>query len=157
MQLFKITNVGMFMNLLFSEGIFEGFYLHEADIITDSRMTIDGKRCRAFYDTDETGEGQLSEYCTWKEKKHLVFEAIKGKKLPVCMKIVLEAPATILQKASFIQGESMKYYINLKYEDRQLSVITGTASNSFSTDRETPKQWDSFAKELLIAENVSLE
>lgn len=155
MELIQIDNVKSFMTLLFSEGCFDSFFLKEADILTSSRLVLSGMRCLSFYDTEECEGHALTPLCTWAEKKHLVFEAIKGRKLPVNMKLVLQVPEETVTRYMG-KKESINYYLNIRFESNELKVITGTADNTFPPDREAPIWWDRTAREFLKENGVEL-
>lgn len=159
MVLLKVISVKEFMGLLFSKNLFDDFMLHEADIVTNCRFRIEGGRCPAFYDTQELEDTSYPKYCTWAEKKALVFEGIKGKKLPVSMKLVFQAPEELVKKelgkADGTTGRS--FYFNLRFEGKQLSVITGSACNVFSLDRTPDEVWDKYVAGMLSRENIEYE
>ncbi len=156
MRLGNITNVRDFMNLLFFGEDLDRYGLCEARIVTDCSLTMDGKRCGKFYDTGEIEEKKLAPYLEWGEKKALIFEAIKGKKLPVKMKIVLKAPET---EGAEERGstESISRYANISFEAGKLTVTSGVSGGGFSQSKQAGNAWDEEFFSLLASRHIEAE
>lgn len=73
---------------------------------------------------------------------------IKGSRTPLSMKLVFSMPRHSIE--SFIAKNVLNtrsdavtgLYINIRYENKQLSVITGTSLSSFTLDKSMENAWD---------------
>lgn len=75
------------MSLLLKGTAFDDFCFRQGEISAFTHITIDGRRNKAYYD-----ETQTEDWCSWAEIKPLVFQAVKGKKTPKSMKLILSRP-----------------------------------------------------------------
>ncbi|MBP5158723.1 MAG: hypothetical protein ILP10_00305 [Lachnospiraceae bacterium] len=156
MKLGVVTNVKDFMNLLFFGSVFDDYGLFEAEILTDCSLKVDGRRCGKFYDTGEVEEMRLPGYLKWSEKKNLILEAIKGKRLPVKMKIVLRAPSEDEGEAHD-EEKDVSRYVNISFGAGRLSVTTGTAGGAFAGAKEAGEAWDEEFFSFLASRHIEAE
>ncbi|MGN0435893.1 MAG: DUF5721 family protein, partial [Wujia sp.] len=87
MKSFEIEDVKEFMNELLVNEKYDSFYVYEARIKTALDYYINGRINRDFYDSEEQAE--INEYVKWSDVKHTVYDLIKGKRLPICFKLIL--------------------------------------------------------------------
>ena len=89
-----------------------------------------------------------SPYAPWSMLKPYCFNMIKGKRTPLSMKLVFSMPphsiAAFLNKNDIsINPDTVNgLYLNIRYENRQLCVITGTSLSSFTLDKSVENAWD---------------
>lgn len=157
MTALSISDIKGFMVMLLSDTFFDEYLLIEADIVMDCRYQISGRRVAAFYDSDDL---QLrGEYCCWREHKKLVFEIIRGKRLPVSMKIVMMAPEDVRSSvASAAEGsDNTSLCINIKYDNKRLTMTTGVSYSAFTMDRTVERGWDEYLTRAVRQKGIVIE
>ena len=132
MTALRVTNIKSFMGLLFSGTAFDNFLLVEGDINTSINYHLDGKVNMNFYTEEELEELKIEEFQTWGVTKPIVTQIIKGKKLPVSMKLVLKKGGP---------GD-MTYLLNIRFDNNSLILITGISHAVFTLDKTGEKEWD---------------
>lgn len=148
MVFFEIENAGEFMNSLFVKEWLDEMELVEGEITTFCNVKIDGRRHRLWYDSTEGETQALTEFMTWKEYKQQAFSLVKGKKVPLLFRLVMKLPESrmkgLLEAAggSFLPEDVSGVYLNIKYEKKQLHVITGVSIGKFSLDKSLEREWD---------------
>ena len=101
-----------------------------------------------FLNDIEKEELAESPYAPWSMLKPYCFNMIKGKRTPLSMKLVFSMPphsiAAFLNKNDIsINPDTVNgLYLNIRYENRQLCVITGTSLSSFTLDKSVENAWD---------------
>lgn len=147
MTALKVTDIKAFMGLLFSGTAFDNFMFVEGDIDVAIGFHLDGKVNMTFFAEEELEALKIEEYRTWGETKPIVREIIKGKRLPVSMKLVLK-------KAG--QGD-ITYLLNIRFDNNNLLVVTGISRNVFTMDKFGEKEWDDNVRGFLKRNQVSFE
>jgi hypothetical protein len=98
----EIKSTKNFMNSLLVSKQFDEFLVEESNITTFNTFNIDGHIEKEFYSTEELetlqSEGKSIEFSSWKNIRPTCFELIKGKKPPVSFKVILLAPARLIEK-----------------------------------------------------------
>ncbi len=128
----RVNDVKGFMGLLFSGTAFDNFLFVEGDISMAVDYHIDGKVNMTFYSEEELEEMKVEEYQTWSGTKNIVTQMIKGKRLPLSMKLVLKKPG---------QGD-LTYLLNVRFDNSSLLLITGITRSVFTLDKSGEKEWD---------------
>ena len=139
MRITEIENVQQMMaRLLLTEDL-DKYLLVSAVFNTRSRTEIDGAINEAFFDDDEKEAlgGRKNVY--WGEVRPVAKELIRGKKVPVSLRIVLMKETDTADK----------YIMTFSYKDRRLSLVTAMNHETFTMDREQEKAWDEEAAKLL--------
>ncbi len=151
----KIEEQKAFTSGLFIGEIFDQFLVREASIVTFNSFTIDGRVRHGYYSDEELEENRIEEYSSWKTLKAFCFSLIKGKRLPESFRIVfMLSPGG---KEKFVSGrvpgvtpESVGgLYLNVQYDNHEMSVVTGTSMNLFTLDKTLDKEWDESVKKFL--------
>ncbi len=150
-----ITDVKAFTSSLFIGDTFDDFLVSDVNITTYNTFTIDGHIKKSFYSNEEYEEMGSPSMSKWSYIKPLCFNIIKGKKLPLSFKIVfcLSKEATI----SFLNENSLDYsleninglFINIRFENNELSYITGTSLNIFTLDKSLEQTFDSYISKFI--------
>ncbi len=135
----EIKDVKGFMGKLLASDTFDDYLILEAVITKANTFTIDG-RLNEEYLSDLENEGEIStgKLQTWGKVRAFCFELIKGKTLPVYMKVVLQK-----------SGEEADHYLNIVYDRKELRVVTGTSLRTFTLDKSIEREWDKSAEDLL--------
>ena len=144
-----IINNSLFMSCLLKKDLFDQFEVREVTLHTFYKLHIDGKRNKDFYIDQET-EG-LSDYITWAEMRDYIFEAIKGKKSPTFMKVVL---STNQQESQEISSVASTFFLNIVYNEGAIQCTTGTAYTTFSLDKTPEKAWDNKMAQFLASQQL---
>lgn len=143
-----VNNTKKFMSCLLKENTFDLFELRNAVVTTFTTFEIDGKLNKDFFD-----EAQIpsSDYTTWKDIRHFMFEIIKGKKMPKFIKIVLSAPTDLKENISSI---SSVLFLNITFENNIITLITGSSTKTFTMDKSYEYKWDEYITDFLTENNI---
>lgn len=139
-----LTDVRSFMSQLLLSDTFDNFYFIEGEIVTFNTFKIDGYIQKDFFDSEEN----LPPYSYWKKMKEHCFSIIRGKRTPLSFHLVfcLSRPNTerlTAQCASALRPEDVQgLYLNLRYDGKHLSCITGTSFKTFTLDKSLDHAWD---------------
>lgn len=123
---------------------------------------IDGHYNPSFFDSEEQENRKQQVYASWTELKPLVFQIIKGKRLPEGFQIVLAASAEsiekLLQKCPFaIQPSQVEgLYVNLYYKNETLTLTTGSSYTVFTTDRSLEQLFEDAVIKLIRSKDIIL-
>ncbi len=147
MKSFEIEDIKGFMNELLLSEKYDSFYLYEIRLKTKLDYYISGRINKDFYDEEESPD-ELCDYIKWQEVKQIIFELIKGKRLPISIKAVLlfnrENITRLIEMNNLpVNPEDVNNLsLNIFYENRQLTVTTGTSIKIFSMDKTLDNMWD---------------
>ncbi len=163
MILLHIKDIKTFMNKLLVADTFDSLLLSEAVLLTSITYSIDGKINSGFYTDDELATQCSAAYSTWAFAKPKCFELIKGKKLPLAMKFVFlldesASNAIIASSSVQISPENISgLFINIRYNQDGLSIITGTAVKTFTMDKSLDKALDAYVRKFLSESGIDFE
>ncbi len=144
MTVFEVEDIKKFMALLFRGETFDGMLLVEAEIKTAVTYRVDGSVNPAFFDDDVNREEILEQtFCRWGSVKQLCMDMIKGKRLPVKMKIVLKKPVKEERDRQFSS------ILSVMYEGGKLMLVTNVSATVFSLERPDNEGWNSYISELM--------
>lgn len=155
MKALNVLEVKNFMAHLFLKETFDFFLFHELEIQMANQYKINGHLNKKWYDSEELEALGDREYSQWKELKGIAFQIIKGNKTPQFMKIVFSLPREQVKKvlersgSSFLPEQIEGLFLNLKYENGQLHLITGSSVRVFSMDKALEQEWDKEVVEFL--------
>jgi len=128
----KVTDIKSFMNLLFADTAFDSFFFVEGDINVAIDYHLDGRVNMNFFTEEELENLRMEEFISWKDIKDNVRYIIRGKRLPVSLKLVLKKPG----------AGDITYILNIRFDNNSLMLITGVSHTVFTTDRTGEKEWD---------------
>ena len=145
-----IKDIKTFMARLLNSDLFHCFLLKEAQISTYNNFFIEGRRNNDYFTREELEESKAccQEYSTWELIQPIVFQLIKGKKVPSLLKITLLLSPDKLGKLSAVFRESelsplLKYFVlTIKYDSHGLVLTTGTSFSEFVADKSQDTMWD---------------
>ena len=153
----EITDIRGFMNHLLSKDTFDHFLAVEVSIRMAVTYRIDGSRNEDFYDSEEI---PASPYASWKEVRSIVYQIVKGRRLPASMKIILTLPEDSLNYLFGMPGEGdfrdriSGVHLNILYSPRSLKVTSGIAGHSFLMDRRPEQLADEALKNFLKKKEI---
>ncbi len=165
MQAFKITQVKNFMNLMLCKETFDSFLLSEATITTKASFVIDGHLVEDYYEPEELQQlrDRGISCIFYKDVRSLCFDMIKGKKTPGYFKFVfLDAPGHI-SKLLTQHGISMtlsdisSLSLNIRYQNGELYVTTGSSLSVFTPDKSVDRAWDQYIERFLSDNEIFYE
>lgn len=144
----KVKDINNFMHKLLISDIFDYFLLCDGEIATAGTMTLNGRINQKFFSADELASLK-DEFIYWKDIKHIVYETIKGNKVPSKLKLVFALSKIKYEEVISKSGMNITaaevggLYIHILYENNQIEIITGTSLNTFTMDKTLDKYWDS--------------
>lgn len=159
----QIEELKEFTRQLFIGNTFDRFLLREAQIVTFNSFQIDGWIRTDYYSAEEKEEREIEGFSAWSALRPFCFSLIKGKRLPESFHIVLQlsdkAKETFLaeRQTGFSPSEVNGLYLNIRYEDRLLSCVTGTSVSRFTLDKTLEHEWDGAVKEFLKEKRIPFE
>lgn len=157
----KIEEQKRFTEGLFIGELFDSFLVREASIVTFNSFSIDGRVRQGYYSDEELEEKQIEEFSSWRTIKPVCFSLIKGKRLPESFRIVfLLSPGA---KERFVSSRvpSMRpediggLYLNVHYENGEMTCVTGTSIQIFTMDKSLEREWDESVKQFLKKKGIA--
>ncbi|MCR5683988.1 MAG: DUF5721 family protein [Lachnospiraceae bacterium] len=128
----RVLNIKDFMNLLFTDTAFDSFFFVEGDIDVAVSYHIDGHVNMNFYSEEELENLKMEDFIGWSGMKEQVKSLIRGRRLPVSMKLVLKKPG----------AGDITYIVNIRFDNNSLMLVTGVSRSVFTTDRSGEHEWD---------------
>ncbi len=151
----KIEDLKLFTSKLFVGEVFDQFLAKEAVIVTFNTFTIDGNIRSTYYSKEELEEMNTGQLSTWAMMKPFCFSLIKGKRLPVSFRIILQMSKEGTERflasrqIAFTPDQVKGLYLNIRYEEDKLSCVTGTSVSVFTLDKTLDEEWDQAFKVFL--------
>ena len=102
-------------------------------------------------------------YSEWGNIKPFCFSLIKGNKVPAAMKLVMlasyELVTDIIAKNNIaVMPENVNgLFINMKYQEGHVDIITGTSLNIFTLDKQLDTAFDKYVKTFLANAGLDFE
>lgn len=161
----QIQDVKDFMSKLLIGNAFDAFWLSEVAITTFTTFHIDGVLHPDFFDTEEA-ENIASEgrkYALWKDLKPLCFSVIKGKKTPLCFKIVFMLSRKNTEKLlannhlKFTADDIFGLFVNFQFDGTHLNCTTGTSLKTFTLDKSLDHVWDELVQKFFRQQQIPYE
>lgn len=161
----ELTNIKDFMNKLLRTEVFDHFLLQEAMITSSATYNINGQITKGFYSEEEIQELHLEgcRFLPFSLLKTNCFDLIKGKKTPSAFRFVFLLSPKNMEKtisavrSSYTPTDVTGMYINIKYQNQLLSLTTGIAYNTFSTDKTLELEWDKMVMKFLKQHEIDFE
>ena len=152
MQSFRITDVKGFMATLLTKESFDDFLLVEATIHNRIAYVIDGHMA-----------GDEKPCVPYAEVRSLIFDMIKGKQTPEYFQFVLqlspEAKDNLIENSDVVlqSADVVSLSMNIRYQNNELTVMTGTSLRIFTVDRSLDEVWDHWVRQFLVTGNCTFE
>ena len=139
-----VEELKSFMALLLRGELFDGWEVIEAKVETFFELSVNGRLKKDFFDEPETVQ---REFARWGEVKEIFFQAIKGKRLPGMLRIVLAADREwterILNECGKAKEEAgASLYLNIRYSANGCQVVSGVSHAGFTLDKTLDSVWD---------------
>lgn len=144
MQSVNVSDIAAFMKSFLSSTSFDYLNVVEVNISTFNNFHIDGKLNKDFFDSDNVPN---ESYSLWSSIRPVCYELIKGKTLPLKMQFVFKLPkeqtGKILEDNSIsLSSDSVDFLINVRYENKEVTLISATCVNTFIMDKSYEEAWD---------------
>lgn len=150
MTALQLIDIKDFINKLLCTDLFDRFLLPEATISTYADFTIDGHLNSGFF---EPGDAQYellasAEAVPFSLLRPSCFALIKGPHPPLAFHFVFQLSPqnqqrTIAQSGCPFRSEDISgMFLNLKYQNQELTCTTGISYRSFSMDKSLEQEWD---------------
>lgn len=159
----KILDVKSFMSSLLIQHVFDDFLLVDLDISTFNNFHLSGYINKSFYTDEEVENLEDREYSRWKEVKPIAFNLVKGSKIPLSFKIVFLLSANNSRNIIEKDGIPIHYtdvnglFLNVKFENGILNLITGTSLKTFTLDKTLENEWDDYMRKYLKKLSIAVE
>lgn len=152
-----------FTRQLFIGSTFDHFLVREAQIVTFNNFQIDGHIRPGYYSKDEMEMQNMETFSAWSTLRPFCFSLIKGKRLPESFYIVMQLSGK--EKEAFLDGRGIGFsanevsglYLNIRYEDKLITCITGTSVTRFTMDKSLEREWDQAVKEFFKEKGIPLQ
>ena len=146
----QLNSIKEFMNNLLLLDYFDDFLCVSGEITTFNTFSIDGFIHQDYYPQDS--HHAPLEYSTWSNLKEHCHSIIKGKHPPLGLKLIFKLPEVAIEP--FLKKYNLDYpkeeiqglYLNIRFENKNLYITTGTTLKTFSLSKDIERAWD---KELI--------
>ena len=144
-----VEELKSFMALLLRGELFDTWEVTEAKVETFFELSVNGRLKKDFFEEPETVR---RDFARWGEVKEIFFQAIKGRRLPGMLRIVLAADRTwadrILEECGKAKEEAgASLYLNIRYSAGGCQVISGVSHAGFTLDKTLDAAWDTALQE----------
>ncbi len=139
-----VEELKAFMALLLRGDLFDDWEVTEARVETFFELSVNGRLKKDFFEEPNTVQ---REFAKWGEVKELFFQAIKGKRLPGMLRIVLAADQVwteqILKECGkAVEEAGASLYLNVRYSANGCQVVSGVSHAGFTLDKTLDSAWD---------------
>lgn len=140
----QVSDIAVFMKYFLATDTFDFLNTIEANISTYCDFHIDGRQNKKYFDTDNV---PTEEFATWGKLRPLCYDLIKGKTLPLKMSFLLLLPKSTSKKllegnGYMTNSDAVDLLINVRYENGQVNLITGSNTQTFLLDKSYDDIWD---------------
>ena len=157
MQAYVIKDVKNFMNQMLRTEAFDFFLLSEITIQAKGSYVLDGHLEEGYYSREELeASGQkVGDLLPYKEFRTMAFDLIKGQRTPTYFKFIFMAPEVLIEKLlektdnSIQQQDVLGLVCNVRFQNGELQLITGSSYRIFTTDKSLDQMWDSYIQSYL--------
>ncbi|MBR1568938.1 MAG: hypothetical protein IJ648_08215, partial [Lachnospiraceae bacterium] len=131
--------------------------------MTGSTYIIDGHINKEFYDSDDAHTETDRIYQYWEECKPIAFQMIKGRQIPLGIKIVFMLAPENIEK--FLEQNNLPYtleqvkglYLNIRYEYNKLHISSGTILSVFTLDKTLDRAWEDTLTSFFTGHDITIE
>lgn len=159
----SVVDVKDFMSKVLIKNTFDKFYICDGEVETFTSFRFGGRLNTGFYSGEEQETLNGREYPFWSEVKPFAYQLIRGKKLPQSFKLVFQLSAENLEWLLSHNriGASLQdiggLYLNVKYEKKSVTLISGTSFKTFVMDRRLEQLWDATVFQFMKQNGIVVE
>ncbi|MBR6528279.1 MAG: hypothetical protein IKT45_10125 [Lachnospiraceae bacterium] len=159
----KLPDIRTTTAKLFAGEDFDAFLVSEVSLSTFCSFQIDGRIPADYYSAEEQESLTDKHNIAWKQLRPLMYQLIKGNRLPGQFKIVFRLAGHNVEK--FLKQTGLSYtpeqigglFLNLRYHNGQLSAYTGTSLAVFDLSKQLDQEWDRMVKGFLKQKQIPFE
>ncbi len=157
MKALSLPDIKDFTSHLFLKDTFDGFYFIEGEFVTFNTFQIDGYIQKDFFDTG----AELPEYSYWKNVREYCLSLIRGKRTPLSFRLVLSLSRKNIIRLirqnglSVLPDDVQGLYLNIHFDGKSLTCVTGTSSKTFSMDKSLEHAWDETAEKFFRQKEIT--
>ena len=155
----NLTDIKKITTHLFLKDTFDSFSFIEGEIITFNAFRIDGYIQKDFFDTG----AELPEYSPWKNLRQYCFAIIKGRRTPLSFHFIFSLSQKnieklVIQNAPELRPENVQgLYMNLHFNGKHLTCVTGTSFKTFTMDKTLEHVWDEMVEKFFRTKELPFE
>lgn len=147
----KIKDTKKMMQTLLYSASFDAFRMQEASVTKAASLFLEGRIHPDYYTAEdyENFPGLREQtFIAWGEMRPVISTYMKGKSTPLSFQFVLQAPDSyqkkLLADPAFTDApEHVKALVLIfRFENGELTCLTGTSMQTFSMDKSLEKLWD---------------
>lgn len=165
MTALQLVDIKDFMNKLLGSDLFDHFLLPEATITTFSTYHIDGHLNSDFFSPEDEQYDliQQTAISPFSLLRPICFQLIKGNRTPLSFKFVFQLSPenqrrTIEKSGCSFQPEDITgMFLNLRFQNQQLTCTTGISYRTFSMDKSLEQEWDRLIQVFLKNHKIPFE
>ena len=146
----SIIDNKLFMNKLLRENIFDNFEVRKVEIQTFTHFEISGIIDKNFYTVEEQ-ENIERNFCIWSELKPIIFNLIKGNKLPGFIKIIFSLDENTMQQLS---DNAAAMFLNISFENNAIVCTSGYSQKTFTLDKKVENCWEEYILKFFKDNNI---
>ncbi|MBR6537714.1 MAG: hypothetical protein IKT67_11000 [Lachnospiraceae bacterium] len=153
-----VEELKTFMAVLLRGELFDAWEVTEAKVETFFELSVNGRLKKDFFEEPETVQ---RDFAKWGEIKEIFFQAVKGKRLPGMMRIVLAADREwterILNECGKVQEEAgASLFLNIRYSANGCQVVSGVSHAGFTLDKTLDHAWDAALQEYFKRNGIAV-
>lgn len=159
----RLPDIRTTTNKLFAAEDFDAFLVSEVSLSTFCSFQIDGRIPSDYYSEEEQTSLIDKQTIAWKQLRPLMYQLIKGNRLPGQFKIVFRLNGHNVDK--FIKQTGLPYsaadigglFLNIRYQNGNISAYTGTSLNIFDLSKQLDHEWDRMVKGFFKQRQIPFE
>ena len=145
-----------FMAVLLKGDLFDSWEVTEAKVETFFELSVNGRLKKDFFEEPDQVE---REFARWGEVKELFFQAIKGKRLPGMLRVILAAEKERTEKLLAECGKEQEeqgavLYLNIRYSANGCQLTGGVSHKGFTMDKTLEHAWDAALGQFLKGNGI---
>ena len=159
----RFPDIRLTTSRLFAAEDFDAFLVSELSLSTLCTFQVDGHIPEDYFSAEELESLPDAKLIAWKQLRPLIFQLVKGNRLPGQFKIVFRLAGYNVEK--FLKQTGLSYrpeevgglFLNLRYMNQALSCCTGTSLNVFDLSKNLDHEWDRMVKEFFRQKGIPFE
>lgn len=139
-----VEELKAFMAVLLKGTLFDTWEVTEARAETFFALSVSGRLKKEFFEEPDMPERNFAE---WGEVKGLFYQAIRGKRLPGVLQVVLAAEKKWTEQILSECGKEREeagavLYLNIRYTAGNCQLVSGVSHPGFTMDKTLDAAWD---------------
>lgn len=162
MRSYQIQDNLDFMKKLLMSDTFDTFLLSEATITTYATFRIEGGFHPEYLSSSEAEllGPEKSGYTLWRRIRPFFFELTRGKNVPLGFHIIFRLAPHNVEKLLQQSGISLQeadvdgLFLNIRFDGKALTCISGTSLRIFSLDKSLEHAWDTMLEKFFHQKEI---